>query len=112
MALVTTRELLDEIATACENSDLVETYVVQHMDIDILKVRVYLTNARFIEVFYNIMTEKVAFALIEGEERTYGKDNAKMGWHVHPWENPREHVPCEPVTFAEFLQEVEKLVQN
>jgi hypothetical protein len=30
------------------------------------------------------MTGKTAFALIVGERRIYGKDNAKMGWHVHP----------------------------
>jgi len=102
--------LLENIAAACDVSEWVETYEVLYMDIDILKVRVHLTNGWFIEVFYNLATAKTAFALISGGKRIYGKDNAKMGWHVHPFAQPERHVACAPVTFPEFLDEVEDIL--
>ena len=109
MASITPREFLDEIAVTCERSYLVETYVVLYIDMDILKVRVYVLGGYFIEVFYNQATDKVSFALIKNGNRIYGKDNAKMGWHVHPKGAPKRHVPCEPVTFSQFLSEVEEI---
>jgi len=30
-----------------------------------------------------------------------------MGWHYHPFTDPDQHIVCAPVTFAEFLREVE-----
>ena len=109
MAPVATGDLSDEIADACEKSEIVETYAVLYMDMDILKVRVHLTDGRFIQVFYNLATEKASLALIENQKRIYGKDNAKMGWHVHPWDAPEAHFSCDPVTFTEFLDEVTQM---
>ncbi len=109
---MTTVELLRKLLTACGPSSLVESYVVRVMDEDTLSVPVHLQakaygEGAFINVFYNVATEKAAFALVAGGQRLYGKDNAKMGWHVHPFEASREHRPCQPLSFGEFLREVE-----
>lgn len=106
MTPITTIELLQQLSEACGQSDFVEAYTVQTMDDDILNVRVHLQPGSFINVFYNLATDKVAFALIAGGRRLYGKDNAKMGWHVHPFENPEDHHPCSPTDFETFLKEV------
>jgi len=104
---MTTIELLQRLVVACQRCDLVESYAIQEMDEDILSTRVSLSDGSFISVFYNVATAKVAFALIK-EKRLYGKDNAKMGWHVHPFDDPEGHYPCEPVDFEGFLKEVER----
>lgn len=114
---MTTVELLRKIVMACGPSPLVESYVVQVMDEDILSVRVYLQaeafgEGAFINVFYNVATEKTAFALVAGGQRVYGKDNAKMGWHVHPFESPHEHKSGQAVSFGEFLGELEELYKE
>jgi hypothetical protein len=112
MAAMTTIELLRELVTACVPSPLVESYVVREMDEDVLSVRVHLGagacgEGAFISVFFNVTTEKAAFALVVENQRVYGKDNAKMGWHVHPFEAPHEHRTCQASSFGEFLGEVE-----
>ena len=61
----------------------------------------------FINAFYNLATGKTAFALIQTNQRIYGADNAKIGWHYHPFANPRQHIDCSPMTFTAFLQAVE-----
>jgi hypothetical protein len=105
---MTTRQLLDELQQACHRSPLV-SHIEEHVvDADILSVRVHLTVVHtFINVFYNVTTDKVAFALVEGGYRLCGVDNAKMGWHRHPFHDPDQHVPCAPVRFEEFLADVE-----
>lgn len=108
MAAVTTGQLLHELRQACRRSSLVSHIEECLMDADILSVRVHLTIAHvFINVFYNVTTDKTAFALVREGQRIYGVDNAKMGWHRHPFDDPTRHVPCAPIRFAEFLAEVE-----
>ncbi len=106
---VTTGQLLLALQQVCQQSSLVDNVQVRAIDADTLSARVYLNaSGVFISAFYNITTDKTAFALVENNERIYGVDNAKMGWHVHPFHNPTQHLSCLPVGFGEFLGEVEK----
>lgn len=82
-----------------EASPFVSAYTVRTLDLDVLSLRDHLIDDTFIEVFANVLTEKVAFALILDQRRINGKDNAKIGWHVHPWDDPNTHHPCDPVSF-------------
>lgn len=112
MAVVTTVEILKGIVAACKRSTLVHSYVVRDMDEDILSVRVYLQqdavgSEAFIEAFYNVATRRTSLALIVASRRVFGKDNARRGWHVHPFDNPDDHQPCQETDFAGFLAEVE-----
>ena len=109
LANLTPHDLLARIVAACTQSPTVNAYALRILDLDVLSLRVYLVDNSFIEVFYNVTTDKVAFALIVKDQRIYGKDNAKMGWHVHPPGDPNAHRPCAPVSFETFLTEVESL---
>ena len=109
MAALTTSYLLSDLRHACRHSSLVESIEDLIVDIDVLHIKVHLTEPEtFINVFYNLGTDKTAFALIQTNQRIYGVDNAKIGWHEHPLANPRQHIACSPITFAAFLQAVEK----
>jgi len=99
-------ELLDQIVKVCAHSPAVETYTLRTLDADILSLRVHLADDSFIEVFFNTANERVFFALISGNQRIHGKDNAKIGWHEHSADAPQLHRPCAPVSFEGFLAEV------
>lgn len=104
---------LAEVQQACYTSPLVSYVEEVLVDIDILKVRVYLAPGEmFIDVFYNAVTDKTSFALIQGGQRVYGADNAKMGWHKHPFDAAERHISCPSITFAEFLADVEDYFQS
>jgi hypothetical protein len=109
LAYLTPQQLLDHIVDICTASASVTAYTLRTLDLDVLSLRVHLVDDTFIEVFFNATTDKTAFALIVGQDRVYGKDNAKLGWHVHPPDNPGAHYPCEPVSFEQFLADVEQL---
>jgi len=108
MAAVTTIHLLSDVRRACSGSAWVQHIEERIVDIDVLHVRVYLTPSNtFINVFFNLASDKKAFALVQAGKRIYGADNAKMGWHSHPFADPSQHIICPEVTFSEFLQSVE-----
>jgi hypothetical protein len=99
------RDLLD----ACEESKIVSEIKTQVFDNVILKVRIFLKKKNvFIDVFFNSDTDRIAYALIMDNKRIYGADNTG-GWHVHPFDNPKEHVKEEEIPFADFLKEVEDI---
>ena len=63
-----------------------------HTEVFILKGRVILRKNRFLQVYFNELTETTAFALIEKDRRLWGIDFDNIrGWHVHPVENPESH---------------------
>ena len=108
MAAVTTGQLLLALQQACYGSSLVDHVVTHALDADTLSVRVHLKHAdTLINVFYNVTADKVAFALVEAGRRIYGADNAKTGWHEHPFHDSTQHIACAPVQFQDFLAQVE-----
>jgi len=109
MAVLTPEDLLEQIVAACARSVVVEAYALRTLDPDILRLRVHLVDGSFIEAFFNTATDRTAFALIAEDQRIYGKDNAKIGWHVHPFDDPKTHLSCLPVSFDDFLAEVTAL---
>jgi hypothetical protein len=65
VAAMTTRQLLHELQQACNRSPLVSRIEERVVDTDILSIRVHLTVTNtFINVFYNVTTDKAAFALV------------------------------------------------
>ena len=106
----TTGQLLYELREACYACSIVSHIEELLVDSDVLKVRVNLTRSEcFISVFYNVTTGKAAYALLERNQRIYGADNAKMGWHIHPFCAPGQHrAVAGPVLFTAFLRDVEK----
>jgi len=73
----------------------------------VLKLRVHLSASLFIDVFFNAETSKTSFALIKDAQRIFGVGNAR-GWHLHPFGNPESHCPCDVMSFASFLRQVEE----
>ena len=107
MAGLTAFEFARAVQDTCHHSKLVVSYEVQLLDDIVVKMRIALTAAAFIDLFYNADTGKCAYALIENNRRIFGADNAFIGWHIHPFDDPEQHIPCEEMSFPEFLHRVE-----
>jgi len=108
MAHLSTFEFARTVQAACDQSSLVVAYDVRILDDTVVKIRVFLTYGAFIDVFYNTDTGNCSYALIEGTARAFGADNAFIGWHTHPFDDPSQHLPSSKVSFDDFLRIVEK----
>lgn len=112
MAGLTLPQFVEMVCRTCDQSDLVSSYDVRVMDNAVAKIRVFLTAAAFIDVYYNPANDNCSFALVQNSQRIYGVDNAFVGWHIHPFESPDDHHLCGPVPFGEFLKAVEQKLRN
>lgn len=108
MARVSPFQFARAVQSACDRSSLVASYDVRILDDTVVKIRAALTYDAFIDVFYNADTGKCSYALVEKAARVFGADNAFIGWHVHPFEDPSQHVPSSEVSFDDFLSSVEQ----
>jgi hypothetical protein len=77
------------------------------LDDPILKLRIHLGVVAFVDVFLNAETGKTSFALIKEKQRIFGADNTRE-WHIHLFDNPESHQPCEEMSFESFLSCVEQ----
>ncbi len=107
MAYVSPIQFARTVQEACDRSVPVIGYDIQILDDTVVKIRATLEADTFIEVFYNADTGKCSYALIKDAMRVFGADNAFIGWHIHPFEDPSEHVASSELSFQEFLEAVE-----
>ncbi len=76
-----------------------------------LKVNLHFGERLFLAVRFNARNGRIDFALIRNEKRIYGCDNLGS-WHYHPYENPAQHIPCEPPTIDSFIQDLHALLER
>jgi len=98
------QQLLEELSQLpfVKNLDL-------NTEVFVVKGRIFLENNFFLQVYFNARTETIAFALIKEEKRVWGIDfDSIRGWHLHPVENPDDHVIIEPKTIREIIVHLTK----
>ncbi len=98
------QQLLEELSHLpfVKNLDL-------NTEVFVIKGRVLLENNFFLQVYFNARTKTTAFALIIEEKRKWGIDfDSIRGWHLHPVENPDDHLVIEPKTIKEIIAHLEK----
>ncbi len=82
--------------------------------IPIIKDRAYFSNDSsndsFLAVHFNEVADTMAFTLIDHKSNIWGihKDN-RRGWHLHPVEDPEDHVTIEPLLISEIINRASKV---
>jgi hypothetical protein len=98
------QQLLEELSnlTFVKNLDL-------NTEVFVVKGRVFMENNFFLQVYFNERTKTTAFALIKEEKRAWGIDfDSIRGWHLHPVENPDDHLIIENKTIKEIIAHLAK----
>lgn len=76
-----------------------------------ISLRIQITESTFIDVYFNIDSERLDFTTIRGEQRIFGYDNAG-GWHYHPKEDPERHEPCPKPTLEEIFEQTARVIKD
>ncbi len=109
MAVVSASEFRQDVERVCSNSEAVMRIWIISETKRQVRMRIFLSNRTLLDVYYSSKTGKVAFAQIKDERRVLGADNTEGFWHWHPYEDPQRHeFAHREITFAEFLEHVEK----
>ena len=107
MAPVSWQERYRAIVQAGTQSPIVTGIEPLVLEAPVLQIRAHVGARALVEVFWNLDTGTMSCALIPGGQRILGADNTR-GWHLHPFEDPERHIPCEAVALEWFLQQVEQ----
>lgn len=90
-----------------------------HMDVleqtlSLVKIRLYISPALFVQVYRNERYQTTNLALIYNGQRLYARDELDGHWHRHSYRAPEEHDTSKEgkrsVEISEFLDEVEKVL--
>jgi hypothetical protein len=76
-----------------------------------LEARIKISEEIFIEVYYNILSDKKSFALIKNNQRIFGYDNYRY-WHLHPLNSVTAHIPCEEPSIEKVFEEIKDIIQS
>lgn len=88
---------------SCSKYSFIQSVEIQLIDEPIVKIKAVITSDVFINIFYNAETEKYSFALIKQNRRIFGIDNTR-NWHMHPFENPDDHLKTTKTSLLDFLK--------
>ena len=102
----------DELLYALADTELFERVALQ-TEGPIVSGQAYvsLSDEIFLRVYFNEKTGTVAFALIEKQRRVWGTDyDNRRGWHLHPAENPTEHVGIAPLSVTDIIARLQDVL--
>lgn len=109
MAVLTIFEFRQSIEKDCSNSNIVMKIQIISETTKQIRIRIFLSNRTFLDIYYNLKNEKTAFAQIKENKRIFGADNTSRIWHWHPYKNPKKHDFVKgKIAFGDFLKKVEE----
>lgn len=81
-----------------------------------IKLRLYVEENFYIQAYYNMITGTTNFVAIIGNQRIFGRDCDRDGWHRHPFDDPDSH-DCSSegrkgVTLTDFLEEFQEIIEK
>lgn len=97
-----------QIFVVAERSPICDSPVIELWGRQRIKIRIELFVGGYVEAYYNQETGTMSYAWIQEGARIFGADNTG-GWHIHPFENPADHIETSgncAVTFAEFIAQI------
>lgn len=82
-----------------------------------LKVRLFIAQRFFVQLYANMQTGTRNFVLVLNGQRVYGRDcMACTNWHRHPFNSPDDHdfgpEGAQAATTAMFLSEVQEIIAD
>ena len=79
----------------------------------IAKGYAYVRTDLFVRFFLNQHTQTIAFALIEEGQRIWGIDrDNRRGWHLHPIDNPKDHIVIDPLSVSEIVARLRDVLDD
>lgn len=97
-------EFKERVSKICAKLMLPQPTIVQER-LGSVKLRISLSEQRFIDIYFNEVTGTLNSALVENNRRTTGINGyGARHWHTHPPGRTREHIPVKPMTIEQILR--------
>ena len=81
-----------------------------------IKFRLTIGDNFYIQVYCNSMTGTTNFVAIVGNQRIFGRDCDREGWHMHPFHDPDSHTftpkGIKEMSLTYFLEELQEIIEK
>ena len=104
---MTYSEFKEEVDAACKQFSFIKEYKILRDMPPYLKIRLEIAQNDYVDVVYNSDTGSTSYTYISDGKRLFGANTARIGWHIHPYENEKTHKLTKPVSLEMFLRELE-----
>ena len=95
-----------ELLSALARADFVERVALQ-VEVFVVSGRAFLPQGMYLEVYFNEVTQTIAFALVKEQARVWGIDRDNIrGWHRHPTRHADSHVETQPISVSDIVEEL------
>ncbi len=84
-------ELEQEAEAALKKFPFLKRMEVVDMHRGAIKLRLHVEENFYIQAYYNMITGTTNFVAIIGNQRIFGRDCDRDGWHRHPFHDPDSH---------------------
>lgn len=112
----TVSSLLAELDRVIKSRSYIARVEILDLGRMMLKARLYLDQELFVQVYRNDRFNTSNFVLIQAGQRIFARDELNGIWHRHPVADPDFHNASaegrKPVTFEEFMDEVEQVIDE
>lgn len=106
------KAFVDELLQALADTGLFERITLQ-TEGPVIDGYAYVQDDFFLRFYFNQNTGTIAFALIEAQQRIWGIDyDNRRGWHLHPVEDPTEHIEIDPLSVSSVVAYLQDIVRD
>lgn len=104
------RSFANELLRALADTGLFER-VALRTEGPIVDGEAHVREELFLRFYFNEVTGTIAFALIEEQRRIWGIDHdRRRGWHLHPVDNPADHIGIEPLSVSDIVRRLQDVL--
>lgn len=104
--------IIKEVEAGIQFSSAFRSYEIVDATQATVKIKIYVRQDVYVQVYANSLKNKLNMAFVHGKERIYGEDTEGGILHVHPFNNPLEHVRSETaISIEAFLSKVQEYLE-
>ena len=104
--------IISEIGSGIQSFSAFRSYEIVDITQATVKIKIYVRQDTYVQVYANILKNKLNLAFVQGAERIYGEDSEGGILHVHPFNDPVGHFICETaISIEAFLSKVQESLE-
>lgn len=106
-------ELIAEIQKLFPRFSAFENWYIVDRTENIIKIIIEIERDLFVQIYFNESKQKLNLAFIQNNQRVYGIDSEGDLLHIHPFENPDQHIPVtQMISLEDFLHQVQEYCEK
>lgn len=113
MNLLKIDELILEVQELISRFSAFKNWYIVDRTQNIVKIVIIIEYDLFIQIYFNESKDKLNLAFIQNNQRIYGIDSEGNFLHIHPFDDPDQHIPLtKMISLEDFFHQVQEYCEK